>query len=162
MTFLQYMYSPVLSSILVLESTDVFDFPGRGGLRGTMVGTAIDPAVMVTKSCHTETHKTEVQWRKQRAGLTSNILWANSADDKLMTFFFYVFFLENRLWQFMQIVSFCNLHEMSKPIFWENYFKMLSKLSGKTISKCCLFGLCLIMLNVKFWSWKKKTVHVTY
>ena len=41
--------------------------------------------------------------------LTLNILWANSADDKLMTFF--LIFPENRLWD--------NLYEMSKPIFWK-------------------------------------------
>ena len=31
------------------------------------------------------------------------MLWANSADDKLMIFF--LFFIENRIWNFMQIVS---------------------------------------------------------
>ena len=35
-------------------------------------------------------------------------------------------FSENRLWHFMQIASLGdNLHEMSKPIFWEKKFKML-------------------------------------
>ena len=47
-------------------------------------------------------------------------LWA---DDKLIIFF--LFFPENRLWHFMQIVSY-NLHEMPNPIFWEKYFKMSS------------------------------------
>ena len=51
--------------------------------------------------------------------ITFFTLWAGSAEDKLMILF--LFFSENRLWQFMQIV--CegdNLHEMSKIIFWEN------------------------------------------
>ena len=43
---------------------------------------------------------------------------ANSADDKLVVFF--LFFPENRIWYFMQIVSPGDiLHEMSKPVFWE-------------------------------------------
>ena len=48
----------------------------------------------------------------------SDPLWANSADDKLVVFF--LFFWENMLWHFMQIVSLGdNLHEMPKPIFSE-------------------------------------------
>ena len=40
---------------------------------------------------------------------------ANSADDKLMAFF--LFFLESRIWHFMQIVSLGdNLHEVSNPV----------------------------------------------
>ena len=32
----------------------------------------------------------------------------------------FLFFHENRFWHYMQIVSYGdNLHEMSKPIFWE-------------------------------------------
>ena len=50
--------------------------------------------------------------------LTFTTLWAFSADDKMMLFF--LFFPENRIWHFMQIVSLGdNLHEMSNPIFWE-------------------------------------------
>ena len=60
--------------------------------------------------------------------LTFTTLWALSADDKLMIFF--LFFPVNRIWHFMQIVSWGdNLHEMSNPVFWEKqekYFKMLS------------------------------------
>ena len=38
--------------------------------------------------------------------------WANSADGKLVIFFF-MFFPENRIWHFMQIVSIGdNLHEI--------------------------------------------------
>ena len=51
--------------------------------------------------------------------LTFTTLWA-SAHDKGVVFF--LFFPENRLWNFMQIV-FNNLHEMSKPVFWENVRK---------------------------------------
>ena len=36
--------------------------------------------------------------------LTLTKLWADSADDKFVIFF--LFFLENRIWHFMQIVSF--------------------------------------------------------
>ena len=44
------------------------------------------------------------------------MLLANSADDKLMIFF--LFFWENRIWHFMQIVSSGdNLEEVSNPIF---------------------------------------------
>ena len=63
-----------------------------------------------------------------QAALTFTILWANSADDKLVLFFSY--FTENRIWHFMQIVSNGdNLHEMLNPVFWKNkkkYFKMSS------------------------------------
>ena len=47
--------------------------------------------------------------------LTITMLWANSADHKMM----YIFFpLEYRIWHFMQIVSLGeNLHEASNPIF---------------------------------------------
>ena len=46
---------------------------------------------------------------------TFTSLWANSADDKWM-----LYFLENRIWHFMQIVSNGdNLHEMSNPDFWK-------------------------------------------
>lgn len=40
-------YIPIDSSILVLESTDSFDRPGRGVLMGIMAGTGIDPAVIL-------------------------------------------------------------------------------------------------------------------
>ena len=45
-------------------------------------------------------------------------LLADSADDKLDVLF--LFFTENRIQWFMQIVSKGdNLHEMSNPVFWE-------------------------------------------
>lgn len=50
-------YSPVLSSIFVFESMDVLDFPGIGGLSGTIVGTAIDPAVILLYSYVYNEHK---------------------------------------------------------------------------------------------------------
>ena len=44
--------------------------------------------------------------------------WANLADDKLVIFF--LVFLENKNWHFMQIISqWDNLHEMSNLIFLE-------------------------------------------
>ena len=55
---------------------------------------------------------------------TLTMLWANSADAKLMVFF--LFFLENRIWHFMQIVSWGdNLHEASNSVFWKNKKKYL-------------------------------------
>ena len=46
------------------------------------------------------------------------MLGKNSADDILK--YFFLFFLENRIWHFMQIVSQGdNLHEVSDPIFLE-------------------------------------------
>ena len=43
------------------------------------------------------------------------MLWADSADNKLVIFF--LFFLENRIWHFMQIVSKeDSLHEVLDPI----------------------------------------------
>ena len=69
---------------------------------------------------------------------TFTIVWANSdsrqTDDEsyfyTLTFLcklsaketviFFIYFPENRLWHFMQIVSLeDSLHEISKPIFWE-------------------------------------------
>ena len=48
--------------------------------------------------------------------LTFTIFWANSADDKLVIFFF-LLFSENSICHFMQIVSNGdNLHEMSNPV----------------------------------------------
>ena len=61
--------------------------------------------------------------------LTFTSLWAISAYDKFMIlFFFFFFFHKNRLCHFMQFVSNeDNLHEISKPIFWEKKnFKMKS------------------------------------
>ena len=47
--------------------------------------------------------------------LTVAMLWADSANNKLI---FFLFFLENRIWHFMQIVSLGdNLHKVSNPIF---------------------------------------------
>ena len=44
--------------------------------------------------------------------------WANSAEDTLVICF--LFFTENMIRHFMQTVFFGdNLHEMSKPVFWE-------------------------------------------
>ena len=58
--------------------------------------------------------------------LTFTALWANSANNKLVIFFSF-FFPENKIWHFMQTVSIGDsLHEMSNPVFWEKYFKMMS------------------------------------
>ena len=50
--------------------------------------------------------------------LSFTSLWANSSDDQLVIF--NLFFPENRIWYFMQIVSSGdNLHEISNPAFLE-------------------------------------------
>ena len=55
--------------------------------------------------------------------LTFTTLWAFSADDKLMIYF--LFFPENRIRHFMQIVSSGdNLHEMSYPVSEKNKKKI--------------------------------------
>ena len=41
-------------------------------------------------------------WKTEFSELTLTTLWANSADDKLVIVF--LFFPENRIWHFMQIV----------------------------------------------------------
>ena len=55
-------------------------------------------------------------FKKSYQHLNFTTLWATSADDKLI---FFLFFPENRIWHFMQIVSTGdNLHGMSNPVFW--------------------------------------------
>ena len=50
--------------------------------------------------------------------LTFTALWVKSADNNLTIFF--LFFPENRLWPFLQIISAGDsLREMSKPVFRE-------------------------------------------
>ena len=49
----------------------------------------------------------------------------------------FLFFPENQIWQFMQVVSIGdNLHEMSNPVFWEKYHQFvvswISPESGKS------------------------------
>ena len=79
--------------------------------------------------------------------------WANLADDKLL--YFFLFFPENRLWHFMQIVSIGdNLHEMSKPVFnGDNLHEMSKpvfwKKEKKNISVCRLLKILPRMLSVK-------------
>ena len=60
--------------------------------------------------------KFEILWIKQ-CNINHFLIWAISADDKLMIF---LFFPERMLWHFMQIVSLRdNLYEMPKPIFFD-------------------------------------------
>ena len=64
------------------------------------------------------------QFVEHMSSLTLTTILANSAADKLMIYI-YFFSSENRIWQFMQIVSIGNV----KTYFWENkmkYFKILS------------------------------------
>ena len=68
-------------------------------------------------------------------------IWTNSADDKLMIIF--LFFPENRIWHFMQIVSIGdNLHEMSKPVFREN---------KKNFSVCRLLKILALFPYIVCW-----------
>ena len=56
--------------------------------------------------------------------LTFTTLWANTADDELI---FFLFFLENRPWHSKQTVSWeSNLHEVSDPTFWKKDIQMSS------------------------------------
>ena len=58
--------------------------------------------------------------------LTFTTLWVNSKDDKLIIFF--LIFPRKQDLTFMQIVSIGdNLHEMSKPVFWEKKKKKIFK-----------------------------------
>ena len=67
----------------------------------------------------------------------------NSIDDKLLIFF--LFFPENRIWKFMQIVSIGdNLHEMSNPVSGKN---------KKNISVCRLLKILPGVLSVNIWSY---------
>ena len=60
--------------------------------------------------------KLHLSWNRNKNILTFTTLWANSASNKLM-----IFFLENGVWHFMQIVSNGdNLHEMSNHVSWKN------------------------------------------
>ena len=63
-------------------------------------------------------------------------LWANFADDKLMIYFLY--FLENRLWHFMQIVSRGdNLLEMSKHVFKWKLKTNVKMVSAEILTQQC-------------------------
>ena len=63
--------------------------------------------------------------------LTFTTLWANSADDELIIFLF--FLPENWLWYFMQIGD--NLHVISRPIFCEKKKKKKKKKKNKIKKK---------------------------
>ena len=85
--------------------------------------------------------------------LSFTTLWSNSADNKLMIRL--LFFPENRLWYFMQIVSLGdNLHEISKPILWEKkakYFKMSAEMFTQNAKQ----GIYLIIqLHVLCGNWR--------
>ena len=64
--------------------------------------------------------------------LTLTTTWDNSVYDKQIMFF--LFFPENRIWNFMQIVSNRdNLHKMSNPVFWEKQEKKSISLPVKIL-----------------------------
>ena len=67
-------------------------------------------------------------WASAGCILTFTTLWVNSADYKLMTFF--LFFQENRIWQYMQnaytgdnlpVLFFWNLEKHFNTSFAENF-----------------------------------------
>ena len=67
------------------------------------------------------------------AFLTITTLLANSADNKLVIFF--LFFPENRIWHFMQIVSIVdNLHEISNHDFKEIIRKIFQSSSAENFT----------------------------
>ena len=76
-----------------------------------------------------------------------------------MTMIFYLFFTENRILHFMQIVSNKivpigdNFHEMSKPVFWEKWekYKMYFKMSSaETFTKSSSTIMTLQVSDVHF------------
>ena len=82
--------------------------------------------------------------------LTITTLWVDSADDKLMIFF--LFFLENRIWHFMQIVSVENRiwHFMQETICMK-YQSLFSRKNKKKIFEnvvCWNFYPACKVLNV--------------
>ena len=81
------------------------------------------------------------QESNQHTAVLFTTLWAYSADNKLVIFF--LFFPENRIWHFMQIVSTeDNLHEMSYPVFWE-------KNNQENVSIYCLLKIYPLHCNAK-------------
>ena len=73
-------------------------------------------------------------WFLQKLGAASVLnlttLMSNSADD------LFKYFTENRIWQFMQIVSNGdNLHEMSKPVLWEKQEKYFKRSSAENFTQ---------------------------
>ena len=85
---------------------------------------------------HTHTHNLPVLFL---IVLTLTMLWANSVDDKLICF---LFSLENRIWHFMQIVSYeticmkCQI--LRRQFAWNVKSYFLEKKNKKNISKCLL------------------------
>ena len=66
---------------------------------------------------HMATHEDHLH---QNGILAITTLRADSADDKLMTYTFFLFFLAKKIRNFMQTDSWGdNLHNVSDPIFWE-------------------------------------------
>ena len=65
------------------------------------------------------------------AFISVTYVWDNSADYQLniLSYIFFLFFPENSMWYFMQIVSSDNLHEMSNLFFFSGKNK-------KNISIC--------------------------
>ena len=72
--------------------------------------------------------------------LTFTTLWAFSADDKMMLFF--LFFPENRIWHFMQIVSLETICMKCQIL--------ISGKNKKNISKCRLLKILPRVLSVNF------------
>ena len=70
--------------------------------------------------------------------LTFTTLLANSADNIVI---FFLFFPENRIWQFMQIISTGdNLPELSTPVLWEKVEKYFIKSSAETFTQSAKRG----------------------
>ena len=82
--------------------------------------------------------------------LTFTTVLAESADNKLIMFF--LFYPEDRIWHFMQIVSWDNLQEVSNAVFWKN---------KKNISACCQLKFLPSILSIKYWDTDPGQISVT-
>ena len=95
------------------------------------------------------------RWRQQRVcQLNSFTLWANSAGDKLVIVF--LIFLENRIWHFMQIVSFLwrQFARSAKSYFLGKIRKILQNIICWKFLPACKVLICLSW--VMRWAWGPK------
>ena len=103
---------------------------------------------------HTQgTYGKQLKWEEDIAfvHLTVSTLVKISADDILK---YFLISPKNRLWHFMQIVStWDNMHEMSRPIFWENKLNIIHWSSaefahGVVMVKLLILKHCQILLSL--------------
>ena len=74
----------------------------------------------------------------------------------------FVFFLANRIGYFLQIVSNGdNLHEMSNPVFWEQYFKMSAVTFSQSMPPL-LFSVLLFAILIYSFRASKLLLHLCF